>query len=181
MASFGWSAGDIVAAIKVVATIISALKDAGGASRQYQQTVQDLEMLEIVLRHLENVKCNDPTFAQANAICARSQASQRALRDLLDGFQKFEKTLGSGAPTGWHRGAHRKVQWALFASKELNKLQASLGMQLQSTMFLLQCQQLYVRFSCFESPNNEPLGHQSTPPTWLLRRTQLSRWAQLRS
>jgi hypothetical protein len=142
MASFGWSAGDIVAAIRVIAKVSFALKDAGGASEQYQHTIQDLKTLEIVLQQLQHLKPEDANFAQIKAICACSQASQRALRDLLDGFHKFEKTMGGGSRQGWHRGAHRKAQWALFTSNELSKFQASIGMQLQALQFLLNCHQL---------------------------------------
>lgn len=142
MAAFGWSAGDIVAAIRVVTKVSSALQDAGGASEEYQHTIKDLESLEIVLQYLQHLKPEDANFAHVKAICARSQASQRALRDLLDGFHKFEKSMGGGTHHSWHRGAHRKAQWALFASNELNKFQVCISMQLQAIQLLLNCHQL---------------------------------------
>jgi hypothetical protein len=43
MASFGWSVGDIVEAINAVATIISALKDAGGASEHISKQFKILK------------------------------------------------------------------------------------------------------------------------------------------
>jgi len=142
MAAFGWSAGDIIAAIRVVARVSSALKDAGGASTQYQHTIQELESLELVLQELQHLKPENAHFTQVKAICGQSLASQRALRNLLDDFHKFEKSMGVGAPKGWHRGAHRKAQWALFASNELSKFQSSIGMQLHTIQFLLNCHQM---------------------------------------
>ena len=142
MAAFGWSAGDIITAISVVTKVVSALKDAGGASEQYQQTITDLETLEVVLQYIQHLKPENSNFAQVSAICAQSEASERALRNLIDGFQQFEKRLGGGAPKGWYFGMHRKAQWALFASKEIDKFQSRIGMKLQGIQFLLQCHQL---------------------------------------
>lgn len=115
--AFGWSAGDVVAAVKVVAKVVAALREADGASQQFQQTIRDLETLQLILQHLQTLKPTDSDFTRINAICAQSQTSQSALHNLLDDFQKFERSLGATAVKGWHRGAHRKTQWALFASK----------------------------------------------------------------
>lgn len=43
MASFGWSAGDLALAIKIIYEVGNALKDTGGTSSDYQETVAFLQ------------------------------------------------------------------------------------------------------------------------------------------
>ena len=52
MASFGWSAGDLALAIKIIYEVGNALKDTGGASSDYQETVAFLQFLATTLDRL---------------------------------------------------------------------------------------------------------------------------------
>src|SRR6187402_478911 len=64
--SFGWSAGDIVVALKLLYKIGSALKDSGGASSEYQDTHSFLQTLSRTLEHLNALQATsfDPDFAK---------------------------------------------------------------------------------------------------------------------
>ncbi|THV49372.1 hypothetical protein BGAL_0198g00100 [Botrytis galanthina] len=55
MAAFGWSVGDLVSAISVVAKVSKALKDVGGAADDYRETVLFLESLNITLTTLHGL------------------------------------------------------------------------------------------------------------------------------
>ncbi|KAF7872014.1 uncharacterized protein EAF02_009119 [Botrytis sinoallii] len=55
MAAFGWSVGDLVSAISVVAKVSRALKDVGGAADDYRETVLFLESLNITLTTLHGL------------------------------------------------------------------------------------------------------------------------------
>src|ERR1700737_2741730 len=64
--SFSWSAGDIVAAPKLVQQIGSALKDSGGASSEFQDTLSFPQTLSPTLRYLNLVQATplDPDLAE---------------------------------------------------------------------------------------------------------------------
>jgi len=55
MAAFGWSVGDLVLAIRFVVKTGQALKDTGGASDDYQESVDFLHGVEATLENLEVV------------------------------------------------------------------------------------------------------------------------------
>lgn len=57
--SFGWSASDIVAAIKLLMNVADALKDIDGAKSQYQQDSSYLKELANVLQNLKDLKSQD--------------------------------------------------------------------------------------------------------------------------
>ncbi len=46
---FGFSAGDFIAALKVVKDVIDALHDSGGAGAEYRELIDELYLLETAL------------------------------------------------------------------------------------------------------------------------------------
>lgn len=52
MATFGWSVGDLVRAIDMIMTITGALRESGGASDAFQESVHFLCGLELTLQNL---------------------------------------------------------------------------------------------------------------------------------
>jgi hypothetical protein len=93
--SFGWSAGDIVAALKLLYTIGSALKDSGGASSELQDILSFLQTLPRTLEHLYALQATpfDPDLAK-NLL---EQCDQ--IRIPLDAFlgdvgRRFDPALG---------------------------------------------------------------------------------------
>ena len=63
--SFGWSAGDIVAALKLLHQISSAVRESGGASSEFQDTLSFLYTLSQTLQHLNALQATplDPDLA----------------------------------------------------------------------------------------------------------------------
>ena len=58
--SFGWSAGDIVSAAKLLYKIGVALKESGGASTEYQDISSTLETIIRTLEHLNALQAKAP-------------------------------------------------------------------------------------------------------------------------
>lgn len=50
---FGFSAGDFIKAIRPLNTIKKTLKDTDGAAADYEETLQRLNHLGVVLQHLQ--------------------------------------------------------------------------------------------------------------------------------
>ena len=122
--SFGWSAGDIVAVLKLIHKIGSALKDSGGASSQFQDANSFFQTLSRTLEHLNALQATgfDPDLAQD----LRKQCDQIRvpLATFLDDVsQRFEPTLGRNSRRQRIRAAPRKIQWALLTSKKIKLLQ----------------------------------------------------------
>lgn len=142
MLSFGWSAGDIAAAITILVKVTYGLKETGGAASQFQQVIKDFKALELALEYIEDLNPNDADFSIAQTLCTRSQSSQHVLNDFLASVAKYDKWLGCNSESKWHQGALRKTQWVLFMTKEVQKLQDIIEPQIQAINLLLQARQM---------------------------------------
>ena len=131
---FGFSAGDFIAAIDVTIKVTKALRDAGGAADEYRSVVQELTLLRSVLDQVQDGGRTGPfkDFAKAQADITLS-----TLSEFLGTISKFDAALGQQAGSGWYRGAGKKARWALKYAKEVEKLRARVGTQLQVLNALL--------------------------------------------
>jgi hypothetical protein len=133
--SFGWSAGDLVAALKLLYQIGSALKKSGGASSDFRDT---LSFLQAVSEHLNLLQTTplDPQVAES----LREQCDH--IREPLSAFlkdveKKFEPNIGLQSDCKKILAAPRMVQWALFTSKKAKQLQHRITVPMASVGLLL--------------------------------------------
>ncbi|OBT46768.1 hypothetical protein VE00_02643 [Pseudogymnoascus sp. WSF 3629] len=71
---FGFSAGDFIAALELVATVIDALRESGGASSEYREIVGQLYSLETALIRVKRLEV-DPT-QNAELVSLQQAAAQ---------------------------------------------------------------------------------------------------------
>ena len=57
---FGFSAGDFIAALNLVSTVIDALRDSGDASLEYRELVRQLYTLEQALFRVKRIELDEP-------------------------------------------------------------------------------------------------------------------------
>ena len=173
--SFGWSAGDILAAVstssaserrvsyvslhshlflELVVQVSNAIKDKGGAASKYQHVQLELRALQTTLQRLLELEPNHPSNAcQLNAIRGVALACTIPLREFLDKIQRFESSLGPFARPGSFSisSAARKSQYGLFFAKEVSELRAVVAGKVISINILLGMQIMYATFwSLFE-------------------------------
>ncbi|CAD6443802.1 31ec964e-28cd-4564-90bf-c764b8c3d11e [Sclerotinia trifoliorum] len=150
MAAFGWSVGDLVSAISVVAKVSKALKDAGGAVDDYHETILFLESLKITLTTLHGLyEANvDPN------VLSGLQSQLELVQKPIDTFtKKIKRELGSALDgTKKDKGVRTKLkrtagqlEWAFSLheqSQELNRkilvplsgIQIQLGIHIHSVL-----------------------------------------------
>ncbi|KAL8868896.1 MAG: hypothetical protein Q9174_004681, partial [Haloplaca sp. 1 TL-2023] len=71
---FGFSAGDFIAAIKLVGTVIDALGNSSKASSELQELLAQLHSLETALRDVKNLEIHESLHAEHVAL--RQSAAQ---------------------------------------------------------------------------------------------------------
>lgn len=126
--SFGWSAGDIVAALQLLRQVTVALKDCDGASSDYQDTASFLEILASTLQHLNALQAAplDPDLAKTlQQLCEQVQGPISSFCDTIQ--SSFEKDLGSNSIRLKFLTIGRKLQWALSTSKKAKALRERIG------------------------------------------------------
>lgn len=135
MAAFGWSAGDLAAAIGVLWTVCESLRSAGGASDSYQSSLDFLQGLHGTLKRLRDF--NTITLTPDDLTFIKSQLN--LVQKPVDRFtQKIISRYGSDLgkqPAGRAVrrliiGSGKKIAWALL--KEADKLKDEISLPLLS-------------------------------------------------
>jgi len=126
MATFGWSVGDLVQAIKFVVKIGQALKDTGGASDDYQESIDFLHGVEATLKNLEAVARLSLTGAAVHSIAPQAERIQRCLESFIASIEGYESSMGLDRKRGFHHGMWQKGKWSAFVSKKCKELQGKI-------------------------------------------------------
>lgn len=141
MAAFGWSVGDLVSAISVVAKISKALKDVGGAVDDYHETILFLESLNITLNTLHGLyEANvDPN------VLLGVQSQLELVKKPIDTFSEkvkrkvgavFDGTKKDGGVRAKLKRTSGQLEWAFWLDKQSRALNRKIlvpltGIQIQ--------------------------------------------------
>ena len=134
---FGFSVGDFVTVLNLFKEIGLALRDHGGASDDYQKTIEELETINEILQQLQCLPSATADLSQINAIKAQAQLSQHAVSRVLDNAAKYNSSLGHGSAKGLYRGMISKAKWATIVSKEVKRLKEVINAQCLSIKLLM--------------------------------------------
>ena len=136
--SFGWSIGDLVAAIKLLTEVATTLDDVDGASSEYQEGSRFLRSLIHTVEPLKNLDNVNLTVSYKDEICSEVEAIRVPVEEFLMFVKKYEAGLGAQAPVGMHRNIRRKLQWHFGGDlKKLEKLQVRIGRHMTTLDTLL--------------------------------------------
>jgi len=136
--SFGWSAGDIVAALKLLHQIGSALRDSSGASSNFQDTLSFLQTLSRTLEHLNVLQAAGLDSDVADNLREQCDQIRVPLATFLnDVGARFESSLGVKSERNKIIAAPRKIQWALSTSKKVKRLQQQIAVPMASVGIML--------------------------------------------
>jgi hypothetical protein len=142
MAAFGWSAGDLVASIKIVIRIAGALKESGGAKADFQEATEFLFGLEITLHNLKSISPVLTIPSQEYTVQQEVKRISEPLKAFFTKVEKFDRCLGSGSKIGFFRTVPKKLQWAMGVSKEVISLRDRISIPMGSLGILLHTQNL---------------------------------------
>ncbi len=136
--SFGWSVGDIVAALQLCNKVLAALKETGGASSEYQHATNFLGVLTVTLQHLKALQAVplDPDLAKnLEQHCALIQGPLTSFRERIRA--RFERDLGTESTRLKILTTGRKLQWALSTAKVVKVLEGKIAGQLAAISIIL--------------------------------------------
>jgi hypothetical protein len=136
--SFGWPAGDIATAVKLIYNLIQALDTCDGAAGDYREAVGFLQDLKRTLDPLQTLAALNAYPSYARGIEEQVTQIREPIESFLKGVVKFEPALGGKASAGHHRHVFRKLQWHLLSSKEVLALKKKVGSHMRVIDTLLQ-------------------------------------------
>lgn len=121
----------------LIRKISKALKEAGGASTEYQNAVIELKGLKHALQNLEALEPTDDNLSHVNAIRGMALACQLPLRDFMTKLEKYETSLGPWERRSSFQAAGRKARWAVSFATEVEKLRVVVAAKQLSLNLLL--------------------------------------------
>lgn len=139
---FGFSAGDFIAALKLVSTVIDVVRDSGEASAEYRELVYELYSLETALLHVKRL--NEVEILPSEIVALRQAAAQ--CQSTIDGFwrkvQKYQPHFNSAESSLSVKRGWMKIRWALCRKDDLLRFKADISGHTQAINLLLNAIQL---------------------------------------
>ncbi|KUL91419.1 hypothetical protein ZTR_01493 [Talaromyces verruculosus] len=134
MATFGFSVGDFLAALKLVGTIIDGLRASGHSSTRFRSLLSELYTLEDALIRVKrlDVVDDDDDGSQASERIALQQAAALCQRSMHDFYKKIERyqphltMRAAGGGKNWLKDGWMKIKWATCRTEDVELFQAEL-------------------------------------------------------
>jgi hypothetical protein len=134
----------LTSALDLTTKIIGALKEAGGASAEYQHAFIEIEGLQRTLQNVAKLVPTENNLEHVNAIRGLALSCERPLTEFLRTLKRYEPSIGSYAPKGAFQGSIRKMRWAFHGSDEFKEFRRFIGMKVLCINLLLSMQLQYV-------------------------------------
>ena len=117
--AFGWSTGDIVAAIQFVNKLISCVGSAGGSREHFQELESELGELERTLKAID-VLANEPgQIPELIALKFVACSCEDTLKRFYEKIKPFDESLGVQSKKSKLKAAPRMVRWELLIKKDI--------------------------------------------------------------
>jgi hypothetical protein len=114
-----------------------ALRDHGGASSDYQKTLQHLTVVHTILQQLETFKSSTGDLPQINAIRGQSQLIEHDVAHFLKRLEKYSDTLRGRGRKGFQHDTLSKIKWSQHMAEQVRALRRHVDTQLSSIHLLL--------------------------------------------
>jgi hypothetical protein len=141
--SFGFSAGDFIAALELVATVVDALRESGGAGSEYREIVRQLYSLETALLQVKRLEVHPAQNAELVSLQQAAVQCQRTIDDFWKKVQSYQPHLRAGGSNSRLKDGWMKIKWALCKKEDLAKFKADVAGHTESIQLLLMAMQTY--------------------------------------
>jgi prephenate dehydratase len=134
---FGFSAGDFISALELVATVVDALRESGESSTEFRALVAQLHTLQIAL---ESVNCLEVEDAQHGEVIALQQAAaqcQKTIDAFWEKIKKYQPSLRTGGSGSRVKDGWMKIRWAVCKKEDLSRFKMDLVGHTESIQLLL--------------------------------------------
>jgi hypothetical protein len=123
---FGFSAGDFIAGLEQVATVIDALRESGDSGRRYRELVRELYSLETALLHVKRLELHESQSAEKIALHSAASQCQITITDFWEKVQKYHPSLGKSGSPSTIKDRWMKLKWAILKEEDVEKFKADL-------------------------------------------------------
>ena len=126
MASFGWSAGDIIATISLVNRVVQSISGAHDARDHFQELVSELRALSRALYEISELIRIPGQTPEIQALKFASCSCSETLQLFYEKVRPFENALVIDSTLSKIKAAPRMVRWELLIKKDVPELRSYL-------------------------------------------------------
>lgn len=139
---FGFSVGDFLAALKLVGTIVDALRETSHSSAAFQALIIELYALQTALLHVKQLDFDESQRFEKVALYQAAAQCQRTIDVFYKKAQKYQPHLtevgiDSKLKSGW-----AKIKWAVYKKEDVETFRAEIRGHTSSISVLLSAVQL---------------------------------------
>lgn len=120
--SFGFSAGDFIAALSLIDTVISSLRETSDSATQFRELVNEIYGLETALLRVKQLELEEAQRSEYVALRQVAAQCQGAIDRFLKSIRKYQKHLGN--ETTGLKATWMKVQWVYVTRRMWRSLRA---------------------------------------------------------
>jgi hypothetical protein len=144
--AFGFSAGDFLAAISLVGTVIDSLRASSSARVAYHELLSQLLSLETALIQIKRLEVEDVQYAEVIALRQAAAQCRRTIDAFLVKIEGYRGALGKCVDVGGTkervRSAWMRVRWSVCRTEDVEGFKRDLGAHTESLGLLLMAVQM---------------------------------------
>lgn len=123
---FGFSVGDFLAALKLVGTVIDALREASGSCAVYRELLHELLTLETALLQVKRLDLDNGQRTEKIALRQAAVQCQHTIDEFWNKIRNYQPHLRDGGTGSRIKDSWVKIKWAVCKKDDLEKFKADL-------------------------------------------------------
>jgi hypothetical protein len=134
---FGFSVGDFLATLKLVGTIIDALRESSHSSAAFQELLNEFEAFETALNHVKRIDFDSSQQFEKVALHQAAAQCQRAIDAFWIKIQKYQPHLSKAGTSSQVKDGWAKIKWAVCKKKEVDNFRVEIRAHTSSIQLLM--------------------------------------------
>jgi hypothetical protein len=141
---FGFSVGDFIAALELVATVVDALRESGESSTEFRALVTQLHTLQTALESVSRLEIDDAQQGEAVALQQAAAQCQKSINGFWEKIKKYQPSLRTGESRNKVKDGWMKIKWAVCKKEDLLGFKMDLVAHTESIQMMLATLQMQV-------------------------------------
>jgi Fungal N-terminal domain of STAND proteins len=134
---FGFSVGNFISALELVATVVDALRESGESSTEFRALVTQLQTLQIALESVKSLEIEDGQQGELIALRQAAAQCQKTIETFWEKVKRYQPHLRAGGSGSRVKDGWMKVKWALCKKEDLARFKMDLVSHTESIQLLL--------------------------------------------
>jgi hypothetical protein len=134
---FGFSVGDFLATIKLVGTVIDALRESSHSTTRFENLLNELEALDTALQNVKRLEFDESQRFEKLALYQVAAQCQRSIDAFWSRIQKYQSHLSKDGTNSRLKDGWAKIKWAVCEQGEVDTFRAEIRGHISSIQVLM--------------------------------------------